>query len=118
MRVTVGSRRIEQIYGCSIIPTLEDDACHELVMFRVSEFGWYRGMLGIKLTGTDFQGKKEKSFSFCEARVVLAYHGTPFVRCRFQTARALLPLGQVQQHVWEEVASRVGGLDGRNDRLG
>ena len=87
---------MEQIRDYLIIPILEDDVCHELMMFRVSEFGWSRGMLGVKLAGTDFQGKKDKLFSFRKARVVLAYHGTPFVRCRFQTARALPPLGQVK----------------------
>ena len=76
MGVTVGSPTVEEICNYLLIPALEDDVDHLLVVFRMSEFGRYPGMLWIEVTEANLQQKEEKSFSICEAGVILEYHRT------------------------------------------
>ena len=51
---------MEEIRDYLLIPTLKDDVDHLLLVFRVSEFGGYLGMLWIEVTEADLQRKEEK----------------------------------------------------------
>ena len=82
---------MEEVRYYILIPILEDNIGHVSVVFRVSESGWYPGMLGVEVTEAGPQRKKEKSFSILETGVVLEYYGTQFVRHRCQTTGTLFP---------------------------
>lgn len=103
---------MEEIRNFLVIPIPKDDVNHVRMVFRVSKFGRYPGILRIEMAEANLERKAEKILSIREAGVVLEYRGTQLVRHRCQTTGTLLPLGQVEQHAWEEIASRVGGADG------
>ena len=103
---------MEKIRNHLIVPALEDDISHTLVMFRVSELGLYPIILRFKVAETNFQRQKEKVSSVRKVRVVLQYRRTQFVCHRCRAAGALFPLCQVKQHAWEEITWRAGGVDG------
>ena len=76
MGVTAGGPSVEEICNDLVIRTLEYDIGHALVMFRVSEWGQNPGIVGVEVTETYLQRKKEKFPSIRKAGVVLEYCGT------------------------------------------
>lgn len=46
---------MEEIRNHLVVPALEDNVDHVLVMFRVSKLSLYPIVIGIKVTETDFQ---------------------------------------------------------------
>jgi len=109
---------VEKIRNCFAFPLLENGAEKFLVTFGVNELDSDIKVPWVKVAETDFQRDKEDTLPILKTLAVLAYHGAPFMRHLRQVPGTVFQLNQVAQHVLDEFASRVGGIDSRNDRFG
>ena len=72
----------------------------------------------IGMAETDLQRKKEKNLTILETLVVLGYDGAPSICHLRQPGWTVFQPSQGTQHVQDESALRVDGIEGRGNRFG